>query len=301
MRFQLDSIFVFLSLFLLLPSRQLMKSENIQLFVSTSIITSASCLWIPKTIFTPKTEELLQESKELLQESVKGLKVADEGIASLLVKEPSVAEPSVASNHEPITKGPLEKIKENISDLSSGLMNALDQVIASVKNTLQRLQKGLSQRIDATKSKIKDTNDLYKLFKQALENQKNPPTPPTRPDGIRGSLLKKWDARPKPIKEMGARTEKRIMDTRSDYLLTETAFKNLPSFVKKKIKTLMVDNAPMLFDALCKGKIHENPRIQELARSIEDRLTRENTFISKLVLRGICIAKKSPLRKRSLN
>ena len=158
-----------------------------------------------------------------------------------------------------------------ISHLVEKVVDAFKRVIGNIRN------------------KYRDIHDFYTLF---FPLQEPIPLVPERPNTMIGRLEEKWDNRPTPIRDANIAFQKKLIADRADSLIQQN-MAWLPSSLHPKTKKWLIDHAPWLFDALCNGKTHINPRVQQWATDIQFKIARSNPTLNNLVLESICIFKKS--------
>jgi hypothetical protein len=188
------------------------------------------------------------------------------------------------SSHDEAT-GMASTLVERLPERGPTTIDTINSLIETVLNTVKKIIRDI-------KNKYQDIKDLYRIF-YPLPIKGNLP-PVQRPNTLVGNLQKLWDNRPTPIKNANIVAQKKIMAGRAD-LLIKMKLSWLPNSLKPRARQWLIDNAPWLFDALCNGKTHSNPRIQQLAAEIQFKITKVNPSVNNMVIEAICLFKKSPI------
>ena len=186
-------------------------------------------------------------------------------------------------NNDAVRMAPslVERLPENGRRTIDTIKSLIETIITTIKTVIRDI-----------KNKYQDIKDIYRLFYPLPPRETLPPV--ERPNTLVGNLQKMWDNRPTPVKNANIVMQRKIMATRADALI-QTRLKWLPNSLKPKTRQWMIDNAPWLFDALCNGKTHTNPRIQQLAAEIQLKITKANPSVNNMVIEAICLFKKSPI------
>ena len=191
--------------------------------------------------------------------------VQDAGVGAIKVVQ------NVASEVE-------KNVKENIQDA----MVRIKEVQSNIHGTMADIQKtstGIRKEVQST---AQTAFEIQELFKES---------PP--PDNLFGRL------RPKPFRRLGSLVEGSITSRSADHLL-EHELRFLPANTKGAVKDFVVKNSKIIFDALCKGKQHQDPRIRDLARMSQNRIATLNPDINPrvthIVINFLCTLKRLPFR-----
>lgn len=133
---------------------------------------------------------------------------------------------------------------------------------------------------------FQDINDFYRVLYPVKEAP-----PPPRPNTIVGNLQNMWDNRPTPIQDANDAFQKAIISRKAGKVI-DKKLAWLPSSVKEKSKNWVTDKAPWMFDVLCRGKTHQNPRVQQFALKVQQKITKSNPTVNNLAIESICLFKK---------
>lgn len=122
------------------------------------------------------------------------------------------------------------------------------------ENTKQALQKGLSN----IKQLSQDAKDLVQVLKP----------PKKSPHSWQSDLSH-------PMRALGDQMENLGIAKSADDMLREK-LSWIPGNLRGRVKNFMVDVAHYLLDAVCRGRAHKNPRIQQLALVAQKHLAKMN-------------------------
>ena len=177
-------------------------------------------------------------------------------------------------------------VQESAQSTAKGIQQAVDGAGKAAQKTVAGANQAVQGAVKGVQETVKDAQDLHSVLFD-----------PPRSFWEVSLPEKIYRAYPKPIRALGSFVEDAITD-RSAEMILKKELRFLPQMSKGRVRDMISDNSKNIFDALCRGKRHSNPKIRALANRFQQKIstinhdinpTITNTFINML-----CASKRLP-------